>query len=374
VNIWATQASPTATDEDGTTYNEILHPDGTRERVKVRVVKGPLPWKVGAMKILGPGMGWALASGERLLWTIDNGANWKDISPRERPAYNEDLCDIFFLDAHYGWVLFGKYDEPDPKFELYYTTDTVSTWSRVNLDLGNLATHGRIAFADKQHGWMIINTATSSAFNAGALFATSDGGRTWQSTDEEPGGRGPMLMITPQEGWIVGNGEEEDLHVTRDGAKTWQTVSLPAPKKIGPAIYPTSDVPVFEDSKRGFVVVTFSGGNGDLSAAVLFATVDGGHTWKPDRILTNLEETSQGQTIPSAVVESTWITAAVADHKPTLTEFGAGAGVRTAPFSGYFRGVGQLSFVTPKEGWIIVGDGDLQSTVDGGKTWTDITP
>lgn len=177
---------------------------------------------------------------------------------------------------------------------------------------------------------------------------------------------------------MAGGANDEELHVTRDGAKSWQTVSLPAPKEIYPAIYPTCDVPVFEDDKHGFVAVTYSGGNGDKSAAVLFATDDGGRSWKPDRILANLEEKAVGQRMPSTVADSTWITARVWDYPPALTALGVGARVRASidpvsHFSGYFQ-VYQLSFATPTQGWIIVGDGELRSTTDGGATWTTLLP
>ncbi len=33
-----------------------------------------------AMKLLAPGIGWALAN-HHLFWTTDNGASWKDITP-----------------------------------------------------------------------------------------------------------------------------------------------------------------------------------------------------------------------------------------------------------------------------------------------------
>ena len=158
------------------------------------------PPDVTSMKLLSPRIGWALTAARRVFWTMDNGADWKDISPPERLGEDEHVCDVFFLDAHNGWVLFSKFDEPDPEFELASTGDTGATWSlrRVRPDLGKLATHGRIAFADRQHGWIVINTATSSAFMAGALFATSDGGRTWRSPPDDPGGQGPMLLMTPR--------------------------------------------------------------------------------------------------------------------------------------------------------------------------------
>ncbi len=333
------------------------------------------------MKLLAPGVGWA-QRGEGLYWTTDNGANWKYITPPSRDS-GEHIADIFFLDAHHGWVLFAEYGEPECKFDLAYTGDTGATWSfgRVT-GAGGLAPSGRIAFANEKNGWMVLNAATA-AFSAGTLLLTSDGGRTWRDSPTDPGGQGPISLVTPEEGWMVSEDDEEEfaneeLYVTRDGAKSWQKVSLPAPKEIHPAIYPSADVPVFEDNKHGFVAVTYSGGYGNKSAAVLFATQDGGRTWKPDRILANLEEGSVGDRVPSTVVNSTWITVRVSAHRPSLTALSAGGRVRAnidavSHRSGYFQ-VQQLSFVSPTQGWLLDITSNLLSTTDGGVTWSTLLP
>lgn len=343
------------------------------------------------MKLIAPGVGWSFTN-HGLLWTEDGGKDWKDITPRSSLGPVAQIKDVFFLDTRHGWVLFSKWDEPEALFDLARTDNKGATWSilRVHVDLGNLAADGQIAFADPIHGWMVLDSATSSAVHAGSLFLTSDGGRTWRNSPDDPGGQGPILPVTPKEGWLVGNGQDDDLHVTWDGVKNWQTVSLPAPKEIYPAIYPTADVPVFEDEKHGFVAVTYSGSNGVKSAAVLFATVNGGHSWAADRVLTNLEEGSQGERLPSAVADSIWITARVSAYQPELTTLSAGSRLRASiarwSNSAGYSEVYQLSFLTPKQGWIIqdsghegavlmrVGDGNLLSTTDGGATWTDITP
>ena len=347
-----------------------------------------IPWLVGGMKMLARGKGWAMTD-HGLFWTENGGKDWKDITPRSSLGPDGGIKDIFFLDTRHGWVLFAKYDEPEPKFDLSYTDNGGATWStmHVHVDLGNLAANGRIAFADTRHGWMVLDTATSSAFNAGALFLTADGGRTWRNSPDDPGGQGPILLVTPREGWLVGNGQENDLHVTRDGAKSWQTVSFPAPKEIYPTINSFADVPMFMDKRHGFVSVTYSGPHDASSAVVLFASGDDGRTWKPDRILTNLES---GFELASTVVDSNWITARVSAYQPSLTVLRAGARVRASNArwsnnTGYSQ-ILQLSFVTPIQGWVIqdsghegaalmrVGDGDLLSTIDGGATWTNITP
>ncbi len=331
------------------------------------------------MKLIVANVGWAERGG-RLYWTEDNGTNWTDITP-PTPDSGEHIADIFFLDAHHGWVLFAQYGEPEPKFDLAYSDNTGATWTTTRVTLpeheGILLPSGRVSFADTQNGWMILNVHTSSAFSAGALLVTSDGGRTWRDAPSDPGGQGPILAVTAQEAWMVGDGEDEELQVTRDGGKSWQTVSLPAPKEIYPATDPTADVPVFEDDEHGFVAVTYSGGSGSPSAAVLFATSDGGRTWNPDRILANLEEQSLGHSIPSAVVDSAWITA-IENRQPILTVLRSGGRMRASidpgsNYSGYFKAI-QLSFATPTQGWVTVGDGYLMSTTDGGNSWTELLP
>jgi hypothetical protein len=44
----------------------------------------------------------------------------------------------------------------------------------------------------------------------------------------------------------------------------------------------------------------------------------------------------------------------------------------TSHSSGYF-GVDQISFITPRQDWVLV-EAKLLSTTDGGATWNDITP
>ena len=133
-------------------------------------------------------------------------------------------------------------------------------------------------------------------------------------------------MVTLQFGWMVGGGGgDEELYVTRDGAKTWQSIELEPPAETEEmrehmarlqlferSFHPSGratpryssgasyDLPTFKDPKHGYVSVTYPG------VTVLFATDDGGVTWKPDRVV-------EGRPIgASAVVDSNWITVRVA--------------------------------------------------------------
>ena len=58
---------------------------------------------------------------------------------------------------------------------------------------------------------------------------------------------------------------------------------------------------------------------------MLFATNDGGVTWKPDRVLAGLQDTQTGSKVASAMADSTWITGRVPkDGMPQLSKLGPG--------------------------------------------------
>lgn len=172
------------------------------------------------------------------------------------------------------------------------------------------------------------------------------------------------------QGWLRASSGDA-LLVTRDGAHSWNKVAPAAPKEVRPATEATYSLPTFEDDKHGFLPVTYSGGLGVKSAAVLFRTEDGGLTWKADGVLTNLSGEPVGVDVTSAVVAQAWLTADVTvDAHVTLSEVRGGATVKATSNNdpGYY-GALQLSFVTPSRGWVLLKGGQLLSTADGGATW-----
>jgi photosystem II stability/assembly factor-like uncharacterized protein len=362
-----------------------------------------------SIKLLAPNVGWLVPARNRVLWTTDGGLEWKNITP---PAPRDAaISAIFFLDTARGWVLFmrGAVDAPgNLHFDLASTENAGATWSMEPLkipdQLSRLLFNGgaSLAFADPRHGLLALATGlTPISEGYGAVLATSDGGKTWKDTHTSLAGS--IVMVTPEFGWLVGGGDLEALHVTRDGARTWQQVELDSPVKteqmqkadrnlkqfwdsfqraIPPAAaqlaakrpehetYAAYDLPTFSDPRHGYICVTYPG------VTVLFATDDGGVTWRPDRVLTGLQEQDQGDTMASAVVNSAWITARVPKNGvPQLRALGAGAHAvaSTAPGPEDFR-VSGISFATPRQGWVLTVYNKLLSTNDGGASWTDITP
>jgi photosystem II stability/assembly factor-like uncharacterized protein len=339
------------------------------------------------MKLISQGTGWAYAGG-RILWTTTNGAQWSDISP---PNPNDDaFVSVFFLNANDGWVLAvheiqdDERPDPDPAplnsyaFSVDSTLDGGKTWTSAPIhesggDRG-LNNHGIVAFSDPLHGWASLDILGNATWKGSTLFATSDGGRTWTPAKSGAnGGIKGILPVTNDVVWLIGDeGDSFDLDVSRDGGNSFQTVSFSPPAEIAGFIDPEYELPVFTDTLKGYEAVTYSDPQGLRTAAVLFATSDGGITWKADRILSNLTD---GETVHSAVVGSAWILPYSSGNAlPELIRLYP-KDRRSAPAhesNGDFNRC-SLSFLTPNDGWMAC-PGQLSSTGDGGATWSAISP
>ncbi len=196
---------------------------------------------VASMKLLAPNVGLA-TNGPQLLWTSSGGSEWEDITP---PGPKDGwISDIFFLDTRRGWVLFA-HGEPDIigglQFDLASTDNAGASWSMRHVAVPErkypgLLNGGILAFADSVHGWLGLGAGMSAGSRGtGVLLATGDGGETWKLATatgwDKDEAIGSMLMLTPERGWMVGGGANEELLVTRDGGRTWQRIELESPVK-----------------------------------------------------------------------------------------------------------------------------------------------
>ncbi len=373
---------------------------------------------------------------EALYWTTDNGKHWRNITPPITPK--EDLSDFFFLDAHHGWAIFERSEDETQTFGqavkqrsgwlrasvteeersklqlvLAATTDAGATWSKKSLTLplqdyflnenlsylNSIDVNG-IAFADPVHGWLQLSYWIGMHGHGSLLAVTSDGGKTWTKAINYPDPNfADMLLVTPIEGWVFGtvapDGTPNSLFVTRDGTKTWQELSaslseadsrekLPEilvrpPESLASDDCDVHGPPVFQDPKHGFFEVDCAHearfrAPDAAHTTVLFATTDGGRTWKADRTLRNFA----GSCNSSTVVDSVWLAPVQQHGHLVLLRVEAGATVDAGKDNGSNSDDSplcgtRLSFVTPAQGWMLA-DNVLSSTTDGGRTWTTITP
>jgi len=214
--------------DDGTQLNGVngyakTVDGGTTWRVTTRLVGTPLAYYVANVWPLDSDTCYAAmfssgGTGGGIYKTIDGGANWtrKGVASMFNSASFPDV--VYFFNAAEG-VAIGD-PNPDPIFEIYYTSNYGSTWTKVaqadipdgdavgefgivNLfaafgdhiwfgtDIGNVY-HSR----DKGHTWtkaatnmiqstqtiedmVFVDTLNGFCFQTGLAYATTDGGDTW---------------------------------------------------------------------------------------------------------------------------------------------------------------------------------------------------
>ena len=166
----------------------------------------------------------------------------------------------------------------------------------------------------------------------------------------------------------MGGLANERLFATHDGGKTWKAV---APK---PAITrPASTVyalPVFSSETDGVLPVSLAAGT--RSTLAFQTTSDGGRTWSTAARVRIGKSLSFGAAVPTAVVDENYWLAAVGTKLVAVVDGGV-----TPETVGTLPGtVLRLQFASPEVGWAQVAANTFKlfATTDGGATWTPLKP
>jgi photosystem II stability/assembly factor-like uncharacterized protein len=355
------------------------------------------------MHLISLGKGWAIGSNQKLFWTNDNGAHWTDISPKTA----SHLSDVFFLDSSYGWVLLSDYDEQTNLASIHIasTTDTTGqSWKIVPVKVHSqepdeLSGKGWLDFADSIHGWLVLYRNSSAAFSLARLFATVDGGASWEELLSPPVAGHPVF-VSPQDGWLSGPGWA-GMYSTHDGGRSWKGGG-PSLGDLPPSLpsQPSYGEVKFSDAKHGFVPVWLQASNDAEeprgTALILYVTDDGGQTWKRDRTLTDrgtfskygaaLSRIGAASVVPDPSGTGAILVVTFNDrkHRNRVTLITVAQGEIASDTASAKRSenalwrtgddIAELSFVTSTQGWARTSLGDLLLTMDGGSTWKDISP
>jgi len=335
--------------------------------------------------LLAASTGWVFDNGNHLFWTEDNGGHWKDISPD--PAVQP--VDVFFLDTLHGWVLLTTADEEKSLvyFQIAATSDAGQTWSKSVINVPSqkpdeLDGTAWLDFVDPAHGWVLLHVRSNSAFSWGLLLTTDDGGKNWR---ELPGGA-PIadvpVFVTPKDGWLSGIGGGGGTFRTRDGGRTWEGAG-PADPVMGSSVDGKLH---FVDPKHGFISETFDRKTG--TELVLYATEDGGDTWKLDRSITDQATDPETGThpyrfgptclVPASGGGTLLLTTLDEGHGTlSLETVNHGGEVSVSTSKGLLEehewAVG-LSFSSSTHGWLRTSSGRTFTTDNGGASWRDISP
>jgi photosystem II stability/assembly factor-like uncharacterized protein len=131
-----------------------------------------------------------------------------ELKGRDHITYRDDLYDIDFADADYGWTIgcWGR---------IFHTKDGGKNWYPQNSKVDNYLYS--VSFTDRLNGWIVGNYGT--------ILHTKDGGEIWES--QKSGTEKHLFeveFLNKSEGWAVGYWGL--ILFTSDGGKTWQDKSI----------------------------------------------------------------------------------------------------------------------------------------------------
>jgi photosystem II stability/assembly factor-like uncharacterized protein len=188
---------------------------------------------------------------------------------------------------------------------------------------------------DEQHGWVV------GAF--GAIFETSDGGKTWEAQPT------PTLeylfsvdFTSPTKGVVVG--KSGVILSTDDGGKTWVKRTSPTKNNLFSVMY-ASPTHVWAAGDWGTIV----------------ESTDGGATWADRSLKRDVVLTSQSWPDQD--------TGYFAGEFGTIEKTTDGGKTFEKMSTGTQKTLFGTAFRTPAEGWAVGIDGLIIRTTDGGQTW-----
>lgn len=344
----------------------------------------PYPLTGGAsMHMINASTGWAAGSGtDRILRTTDGGSHWADATPQAAKA---GTWITFFLDANHAWLAssLGAGSGSDFSVMIYRTADGGHTWQQAGQLAPGQGWPGSMDFVDSNDGWLFVNQGNAAGSQGVAFYGTVDGGTTWTKLSEtdsnDPTGnaghlpfgcdKGVPVFINSATGFIPGacgaGPTGPFLYVTRDGAKTWNTVRISLPAGYGGNCMCEINSLRFADSRNGVFVLNLYGPDG-LPHNFLYATHDAGNSWQA------------GPQLPPNSYTAYFINATIGwtlDAKGNTLLYSSDGGqhwstVGTIPSS---QVVVDFQFVNTASGWAIGREptgNTLIKTSDGGRTWT----
>ena len=267
--------------------------------------------------------GWALAStphGSVVLRTTDGGTDWHNVSPHgiwplssAQIAANENFgigregIDCYGLSGQACWVaMISEFDQ----IVVEQTQDGGRHWTK-----SQFANHTGywllLSFLDGRHGWILTVSDMASGSTAKELFATKDGGRTWATVTKtipnhiDPNG---MTFRNASVGWLAAGYHGSDqvpFYRTDDGGRHWRLLELDTAEIFKQEDrYGIVHPPAFFGLKRrdGLLPVQF---RVTISPMGLYQTRDGGDTWRLTALIPGL---GRADTCQFLTLKRGWIT------------------------------------------------------------------
>lgn len=340
--------------------------------VPARVVAAGEPAQVDirGFHLLTAGDGW-LWSGPRLYWTRDAGAHWSDITP---PNFERaTIRGVFFSDVAHGWLVAVRPDIAGvPAWVLARTPDAGRSWRIMPLALFSspaaepMSGAVTLDFVNAQDGWLVVQRMTSSAFSAGVLFRTADGGNTWLRA-ELPGGN-PVYFATSELGWTTAGPLGDQLYRSTDGGRNWSRQFVSADTASAGSVV-RYQLPVFDNPRDGVLPVVV---NSETDARVAYyVTADGGESWQSAVSVPIEPGVAGGARIPLSVLSSRrWLQASASGGGRMLDVADGQVITARANRDGRAADIVALDMATPASGWAELRSGTCAQLADGQRLCT----
>lgn len=325
--------------------------------------------------------GWAI-SPQTVFKTENGGGNWIDATPVDiKTQY--DIQASFFLDENCAWIM--PYQETQTKYVnhtiIFRTLDKGAHWEKFELPQTNMGTD--VFFVNKDKGWMTVTQGMSTGQHPFDLYATEDGGITWNkihSVNVDASSSIPLsgiisgfYFIDAQTGWLTGstNMGLPVLEQTTDGGVTWKDVEFPYQEGSMNVSDNTSvrvDPPVFFNGTDGLIRVQYDI-NGEIYS-LFYHTGDGGKSWtkKDEKIVYNDIDSLKYSFVDQ---NNGWLIANGKDFMKTANGGTTWTTVNEALSTLSLTGILDIHFVDESNGWILDETG-LFKTTDSGKSWEKI--
>jgi photosystem II stability/assembly factor-like uncharacterized protein len=389
ITLQASTPTPTAFQTDTPTAllpTATHHPSETPDLPSL--IAGQ-PVTITQISMIDATNGWAIGhqnrSGDQILYTQDGGFSWEQRTP-PIPGPSEQNADsfqmqVYFHDARTAWAInLSPYPmTPINTPVVWRTSDGGRTWDPSDpLPLTGAESYfipENFSFIDPSQGWLLVHIDAGMSHDYSSLYATSDGGKTWQKLID-PYREGlqslyntGMTFADSNFGWVA----KDNLAVlpgafieqTRDGGLTWENVFLPTPADLDwfneISQCATLD-PTFLEVTRGIILInchTFD----EQTFAYTYLSSDMGQSW-------------QSVTLPTPAHSLFFINSQVgwAFGRDLYQSTDGGLSwvkIKTVNWDG------QFSFVDENTGWAVATAGEaiaLVFTQDGGRTWQQIKP
>ncbi len=302
--------------------------------------------------------GWLLANGS-LFWSADGGRSWQNITPPlDQMTY---IQGVYFLDdAQTGWAALTTLNPSgDIQYSIAKTSDQGASWQVMPAGLfasgdpDGVSSGMFLQFLDPNNGFLVVRRATSSNFQVGTLFHTSDGGASWQRLWIPIGE--PVSFVTNEKGWVAGGVTGDELYETTDGGNSWQRRDVGGGQ--GRNLY---RLPVFENENSGILPVVVK--QGTTSQVDAYMTEDGGATWQLSASVPVNREVNSGKEIPLSAQKNRHWTVVVPHGQKTLRS-SPGKSVDSLSNAGPGSdAIDQLDMATDTTGWATTSAGNCSGT------------